>query len=34
MRDWKNFVREHLPPLGLSGARELEIVEELAQQFE
>jgi putative ABC transport system permease protein len=33
-RDWKGYVREHLPPLGLSGAREAEIVEELAQQFE
>ena len=32
--DWKNFVREHLPPLGLSGAREQEIVEEIAQQIE
>ena len=34
MRDWKQFVREHLPPLGLTGARELEIVEEIAQQLE
>src|SRR5580693_5735478 len=34
MRDWKKFVREHLPPLGLSGAREQEIVEEIAQQIE
>jgi putative ABC transport system permease protein len=34
MRDWKQFVREHLPPLGLSGAREQEIVEEIAQQIE
>jgi putative ABC transport system permease protein len=34
MLDWKQFVREHLPPLGLSGAREAEIVEELAQQLE
>ncbi len=32
--DWKNFVREHLPPIGLSGAREQEIVEEIAQQIE
>jgi putative ABC transport system permease protein len=32
--DWKQFVREHLPPLGLSGAREQEIVEEIAQQIE
>ncbi|HUK31825.1 MAG TPA: ABC transporter permease [Candidatus Acidoferrum sp.] len=34
MRDWKQFVREHLPPLELSGAREAEIIEELAQQLE
>jgi putative ABC transport system permease protein len=34
VRDWKQFVREHLPPLGLSGAREAEIVEELALQLE
>jgi putative ABC transport system permease protein len=34
MRDWKQYVREHLPPLGLSGAREQEIVEEIAQQLE
>jgi putative ABC transport system permease protein len=34
MRDWKQFVREHLPPLGLDGAREAEIIEELAQQLE
>jgi putative ABC transport system permease protein len=34
MPDWKQFVREHLPPLGLSGAREQEIVEEIAQQLE
>jgi predicted permease len=34
MRNWKQYVREHLPPLGLSGAREQEIVEEIAQQLE
>src|SRR5262249_53266911 len=34
MRDWRKYVREKLPPLGLSGAREQEIVEELAQQLE
>jgi putative ABC transport system permease protein len=34
MCDWKLYVREHLPPLGLSGAREQEIVEEIAQQLE
>jgi putative ABC transport system permease protein len=34
MRDWKQYVREHLPPLGLSGVREQEIVEEIAQQLD
>ena len=34
MRDWKQYVREHLPPLELSGAREQEIVEEITQQLE
>jgi putative ABC transport system permease protein len=34
MRNWKKYVREHLPSLGLSGAREQEIVEEVAQQIE
>src|SRR5580693_10158434 len=34
MRDWKKYVREHLPPLGLSGAREPEIIDEIAQQLE
>jgi putative ABC transport system permease protein len=34
MPDWKQFVRAHLPPLGLSGARDAEIVEELALQLE
>ncbi len=34
MPDWRQFVREHLPPLGLSPAREQEIIEELAQQLE
>jgi putative ABC transport system permease protein len=34
MRDWKRYVREHLPPLGLSGAREQEIVEEIAHQLD
>ncbi len=32
--DWSQYVREHLPQLGLSGAREQEIIEELAEQFE
>jgi putative ABC transport system permease protein len=34
MPDWKQYVREHLPPLGLGGAREAEIREELAQQLD
>jgi putative ABC transport system permease protein len=34
MRDWKKYVREQLPPLGLNGAREQEIVEEIAQQLD
>jgi predicted permease len=34
VHNWKKFVREHLPPLGLNGAREQEIVEEIAQQIE
>src|SRR5579863_2910644 len=32
--DWKQYVRARLPALGLSGAREQEIVEELAQQLD
>jgi predicted permease len=32
--DWRAHVRRHLPPLAISPERELEIVEELAQQFE
>jgi putative ABC transport system permease protein len=34
MPDWKQYVRAHLPPLGLGGAREQEIIEELAEQLE
>jgi putative ABC transport system permease protein len=34
MPDWKQYVREHLPPLELSGAREPEIIEEIAQQLD
>ena len=34
MPDWKQCVREHLPPLGLRAEREAEIVEELAQHLE
>lgn len=33
-RDWKKYVRKHLPPLALIGAREQEIVEEIAQQLD
>ena len=34
MPDWKQYVRERLGTLGVSGPREQEIVEELAQQLE
>jgi len=34
MPDWKQFVRERLGSLGVSGPREQEIVEEIAQQLE
>lgn len=34
MPDWKKYVRENLPRLGVSAAREQEIVDELAQQLE
>src|SRR5262252_2279871 len=34
MPDFRGYVRENLPPLGVSPARELEIVEELALDFE
>jgi predicted permease len=34
MPDFKRHVRQNLPPLGVSGAREAEIVEELALQLE
>lgn len=34
MPDWKKYVRDHLPSLGLSAGREAEIIEELAQQLE
>jgi predicted permease len=33
-RDWKKYVREHLPPLGLIGAREQEIFDEITQQLD
>jgi len=34
MPDWKAIVRERLAGLGLRGAREAEIIEELAQDLE
>src|SRR5713101_5383473 len=34
MPDFRAYVRQHLPPLGVSGAREAEIVEELALDFQ
>ncbi|HEV8485532.1 MAG TPA: ABC transporter permease [Blastocatellia bacterium] len=34
MTDWRAYVRDHLPPLALGPARELEIVEEMAQHLE
>jgi predicted permease len=34
MPDFRAYVRQNLPPLGVSGAREIEIVEELALEFQ
>ena len=34
MPDFKSYVRGKLPPLGIPAAREAEIVEELALEFE
>jgi hypothetical protein len=34
MPDFSSYVREHLPPLRVSGAREAEVIEELALEFE
>ena len=34
MPDWKQYVRENLPPLSLGTERELEIVDEMAQHLE
>ena len=34
MPDFRGYVREHLPHLGVSGAREAEIIEELSQDLE
>lgn len=33
MTDWKSYLRSHLPPLAADPAREVEIVEELAQHL-
>ena len=32
--NWRQYVREHLPPLNVSAEREMEIVDELAVQLE
>lgn len=34
MPDWRQFVRDHLPPLNLGGVREADVVDELALQLE
>jgi predicted permease len=34
MPDWKQYVRDHLPPLALGPERELEMVDEMAQHLE
>jgi putative ABC transport system permease protein len=34
MQDWRRHVRAHLPPLDIAPEREIEIVDELAQQLE
>ena len=34
MPDFRAYIREHLPPLGVPGAKEAEIIEELALDFE
>jgi putative ABC transport system permease protein len=34
MPDWRAYVRSHMPPLGLRGSREADIVDELAQELE
>src|ERR1039458_8263963 len=34
MPDFRAYIREHLPPLGASGAKEAEVIEELALDFE
>jgi hypothetical protein len=34
MPDFRGYIRQHLPPLRISGAQEAEIVEEIAIEFE
>jgi hypothetical protein len=34
MPDFRAYIRQHLPPLGISGAQEADIVEEIAIEFE
>jgi hypothetical protein len=34
MPDFRAYIREHLPPLGVSGAQQADIVEEIAIEFE
>jgi predicted permease len=34
MPDFRAYIREHLPPVGASGAKEAEVIEELALDFE
>ena len=34
MPDWKKYVREHLAPLRLGVAREMEMADEMAQHLE
>jgi predicted permease len=34
MPDWKQYVREHLPPLALGAEREVQMVDEMAQHLE
>jgi predicted permease len=34
MPDFRAYIRENLPPLGVSGGREMEIIEELALEFQ
>jgi hypothetical protein len=34
MPDFRAYIRQHLPALGISGAQEADIVEEIAIEFE